>query len=58
MRIFSFRRNNTVSHYRVISILFLTLLFIAPLSAFAQDTNSIATLRQMGKAFAAIAEKA
>ncbi len=31
---------------------------LAPLSAFAQDTESIAALRQMGKAFAEIAEKA
>jgi len=31
---------------------------MVPLSAFAQDTGSIDTLRQMGKAFAAIAEKA
>lgn len=31
---------------------------IAPLSALAQDTNSIAALRQMGKAFAGISEKA
>jgi len=38
-----------------ILILFLSL---APLSAFAQDTNSIIALRQMGKAFAGISEKA
>lgn len=31
---------------------------LSPLSAFAQDTESIAALRQMGKAFAGIAEKA
>ncbi len=31
---------------------------IAPLSALAQDTNSIIALRQMGKAFAGISEKA
>jgi len=40
----------------VISTL-LILLFISPISAFAQDSDSIATLRQMGKAFASIAEK-
>jgi serine protease Do len=34
------------------------LLFIIPLSSSAQDVNSINTLRQMGKAFATIAEKA
>jgi len=33
------------------------MLFIGPLSVFAQDPDSIATLRQMGKAFASIAEK-
>jgi serine protease Do len=42
--------------YIVISTI-LVLLFINPLSVFAQDPNSIATLRQMGKAFASIAEK-
>ncbi len=36
----------------------LLLLFISPISVFAQDPDSIATLRQMGKAFASIAEKA
>lgn len=41
----------------VISTL-LILLFISPISVFAQDTDSIATLRRMGKAFASIAEKA
>jgi len=41
----------------VISTL-LILLFISPLSVFAQDSDSIATLRRMGKAFASIAEKA
>lgn len=36
----------------------LILLFISPISIFAQAPDSIATLRQMGKAFASIAEKA
>jgi len=40
----------------VISTL-LILLFISPLSVFAQDPDSIATLRRMGKAFSSIAEK-
>jgi serine protease Do len=40
----------------VISTL-LILLFISPISVFAQDPDSIATLRRMGKAFASIAEK-
>ncbi len=44
------------------SFLFLSFFLIfffslAPLSAFAQDTDSIAALRQMGKAFAGISEK-
>jgi len=43
--------------YIVISTI-LVLLFISPISVFAQDQDSIATLRQMGKAFASIAEKA
>jgi len=44
--------------YFVVSTLFLLLFVIAPLSAAEQDTNSIATLRRMGKAFADIAGKA
>lgn len=36
----------------------MSLLFVFVLPAFSQDTDSIATLRQMGKAFASIAEKA
>ena len=71
MQIFSFRQfplkggNNTpakagetTSPYRAISAFLILLFFIAPLPAFAQDTNSIDTLRQMGRAFAEIAEKA
>jgi len=44
--------------YIAISTVFLFLFVISPLSAFAQDQASITTLRQMGKAFASIAEKA
>jgi len=58
MQVLSFRKNNDLSHYLVISTLFVFLLFITPLPASAQDTGSIDTLRQMGKAFAEIAEKA
>ena len=58
MQTLSFKRNKTSLRYPVISALLILLFFIAPLSAFAQDTNSIDTLRQMGKAFAKIAEKA
>jgi serine protease Do len=69
MQISSFKQNRTRSwplrrptqvgaagRYIVISTILL-LLFISPLSVLAQDPNSIATLRQMGKAFASIAEK-
>jgi serine protease Do len=58
MRIKGFKINVVASrHFFLSSILFL-LLFITPLSAVADDQNSITTLRQMGKAFASIAEKA
>ena len=56
MQISSLKQNKTRSRYIVISTVFL-LLFISPLSVFAQDSDSIATLRRMGKAFASIAEK-
>jgi hypothetical protein len=52
------KQNKFLSHYRVILALFLVLPLITPLPAFAEDTSSIDTLRQMGKAFAEIAEKA
>ncbi len=58
MHIFNFRQNKTIWSYRVISTFLILLFFITPLPAPAQDTNSIDTLRQMGKAFAQIAEKA
>jgi len=56
MNISSLKQNKTHSRYIVISAL-LVMLFISPLSVFAQDPESIATLKQMGKAFASIAEK-
>lgn len=56
MQISSSQRNKTRSRCIVISTL-LILLFISPISVFAQDPDSIATLRRMGKAFAYIAEK-
>jgi len=56
MKISGLKQNKTSSRYIVISTL-LIMLFIGPLSVFAQDPGSIATLRQMGKAFASIAEK-
>ena len=56
MKTKSLQRNKTRSRCIVISTL-LILLFISPISVFAQEPNSIATLRRMGKAFAYIAEK-
>jgi serine protease Do len=40
------------------STVLLVMLFVGPVAGFAQDEQSIAALRQMGKAFASIAEKA
>jgi len=42
----------------VLSTVLLILVFMGPVAGFAQDEQSITTLRQMGKAFASIAEKA
>jgi len=56
MQINSNKENKHHSRYLVTSTLLL--LFMVPLSAFAADPDSIAALRQMGKAFASIAEKA
>jgi serine protease Do len=56
MNINSLKQNKTHSRYPVVSIL-LIILLISPLSVFAQDPDSIATLKKMGNAFASIAEK-
>ncbi len=69
MQIFSFsrapagasaqtRHNKATPRLCLISALFVLLLFISPAPAFAKDDGDIDTLRQMGKAFAEIAEKA
>ena len=58
MQFSSFKRNKAASHYCLISASLILLLFITPALAFAEDDTGIDTLRQMGKAFAAIAEKA
>jgi len=58
MRISTFKQKKSFSRYPVISTFFILLIFFSSLPAFAQDTSSIDTLRQMGKAFASIAEKA
>ncbi len=52
------KQNKSLSLYHIISASLILLLFIIPLSAPAEDSNSIDTLRQMGKAFARISEKA
>ena len=57
MQINSFRESKTSLRILVISTLFI-LLVSSPASVFAESKDSIATLRQMGKAFASIAEKA
>ena len=56
MQIISYKENKNYSHLLVISTLLL--LFSTPFCALAADPDSIAALRQMGKAFSSIAEKA
>jgi len=46
------------SRFRAISSLCLLMLLLAPVSALADDSDSITALRQMGKAFSSIAEQA
>jgi serine protease Do len=59
MQTINLKQKNPLSRYYVISASLILLLFIIPsLSTHAQDPNSIDTLRQMGKAFAKISEKA
>jgi serine protease Do len=58
MRILSFNRRKRLSFHLVTSIFLVLMLSAGALPALAEDTNSIAALREMGKAFAGIAEKA
>ena len=58
MQIESLEQKKTPSLHPAISILFFLLLVVAPISAYAQHEDSIAALRQMGKAFSSIVEKA
>ncbi len=51
------RSGNKPRRYTAFAV-FTFLLFALPVSTFAEDEQSIATLRRMGKAFASIAEKA
>ena len=57
MPIFSFNRNKLSSRYLIILNLILLIFSITSPLALGQDTNSLNTLRQMGRAFAQIAEK-
>jgi serine protease Do len=57
MRTISFNQEKACSYYRIISVLLVFLLFIAPLPALAEDAG-INALRQVSKAFAKIAEEA
>ena len=52
------KRRSMLLRGLAVSTAFAILLFIGPVAGFAQDEQSIAALRQMGKAFASIAEKA
>jgi serine protease Do len=56
MQIINYKENrNCLRDFIILTLLFL---FITPLGAFAADPESISALKQMGKAFASIAEKA
>ena len=54
----TFHRQSIRPHCLVLSLAIALLLVIGPSVSHAQDEQSIATLRQMGKAFASIASKA
>ncbi len=58
MQTTNLKQNKFSSLHYVIPAFLILSLFLTPLPAVAQDTESINTLRQMGKAFAAISEKA
>ena len=58
MLVFNFKENKAVRNHLITVFVVLLSAFICQPPAFGQDTSSIDTLRQMGKAFAGIAEKA
>ena len=58
MQALSFKKSRISTRCFVIPTLFFLLFFTALPSAFADDSSSIDTLRQMGRTFAEIAEKA
>lgn len=57
MQIKNLKQNRTFIRRASLYVLFL-LLMVTPITAFAQDKDSVAALRQMGKAFSSIVEKA
>ena len=58
MQTLNFKQNKSPLRYFAISLPLVLLILISLLPAFAQDTNSVETLRQIGKTFTKIAEKA
>jgi len=58
MKIFNRTQNKSTPRLFLISTVLAISLMIVPLPAFAKDADSVDTLRQMGRAFAKIAEKA
>ncbi len=52
-----FNQKSKTSHYLVLSIAILLFVFLWPVSVLGQEKNSIAALKETGKAFANIAEK-
>ncbi len=58
MQVDSFKLNTHLSRGCVVATLVLLVFLALPVSAFAEEQESIAALRQMGKAFTSIAEKA
>jgi len=58
MQTLSFKQNKSPLRYFAISLPLVLLILIALQPAFAEDTNSVETLRQIGKTFTKIAKKA
>jgi len=58
MDVLKFKSNKTESGSCVMLVLSMLVLLTVPASAFAQDDNVVATLRQIGRTFAEISEKA
>lgn len=53
-----FNQNRKIPHYLINSTVVFLVFFLSPFTALGQDENSIATLKQAGKAFTSVAEKA